>query len=339
MVLVGMLHYRNNPDTVRKAYPFAAVAKMEGLDFIYFTYHDVDFNKKIVKGLVYEQGIWLAKQTEIPAVIINSCNPKNNKQSMIMERLKRHAVFTSYPVGNKIKVYRKIKKAKTFAAYLIPSIVVNSENDLYSFLEKHSAAVLKPLSGNHGKRIYFINKINDMYKWTDGLNEQFYKKEELKALILQVIVKQKYLLQPFIECKTKSGLTYDFRLHVQKNGTGQWEKTLIYPRISGNSKKVSNISSGGYRGELDPFLKAEFGEDSLKMKQTLEEFALTFAAHFDSLYPNPFDELGIDIGVDQQQKLWIFEVNWRPGSNNREFEVGKRLIPYCRFLAAKKMKQ
>ena len=334
MVLIGMLHNRKDPARVKKAYPFAAVAKMEGIEFIYFTFNGVDFDRKIVNGWVYEKGKWIEKQVGFPTVIINSCNPKNDKHVMVVERLKRVAVFTSYPVGNKISVYKRVKKAKTFASYLIPSTILESANDLFSFLETQSVAVIKPLTGNHGKRIFFIKKVKeDMYQWMDGSKTLFYKKRQLEALVNQVILNQKYLLQPFIECKTKSGLTHDYRLHVQKNGSGKWEITLIYPRISGNKKMVSNISSGGYRGELIPFLKEEFKEDYMKMKCILEEFALAFASHFESLYNNPFDELGIDVGVDQQQNLWIFEVNWRPGSKNREFEVAKRLIPYCNFLA------
>ena len=95
---------------------------------------------------------------------------------------------------------------------------------------------------------------------------------------------------------------------------------------------ISNISSGGYRGELDSFLKDEFDDDSKKVKESLEEFALTFSAHFDTLYEHSFDELGIDVAIDANQRLWLFEVNWRPGSKNREFDVAKRLIPYCKYL-------
>ena len=25
------------------------------------------------------------------------------------------------------------------------------------------------------------------------------------------------------------------------------------------------------------------------------------------------DELGMDVGLDENDKIWIFEVNWRPG--------------------------
>jgi hypothetical protein len=96
---------------------------------------------------------------------------------------------------------------------------------------------------------------------------------------------------------------------------------------------ISNISSGGYRGELSPFLKDEFGEEADKIKGFLERFALSFSSHLDTLYEHPFDELGIDVGIDYLERLWLFEVNWRPGSKNREFEVAKRLIPYCHYLA------
>ncbi|AZU60426.1 YheC/YheD family protein [Neobacillus mesonae] len=336
MVLIGMLHHRKHPDMVKKAYPFAAVAKMEGIDFIYFSFDSVDFEQKIVNGWVYEKGKWVQEQKEFPAVIINSCNPKTNKHSLILQRLKTFAIFTSFPVGNKLKVYKKVKKAKKFASYMIPSYLLTKANELFSLLESHPAAVIKPVSGNRGRKIFFIKKTAESYLWMDGADTHAYNKQQLEAAIFQVLKEQKYLLQPFIECKTKSGLIYDFRLHVQKNGSGQWEITLIYPRISGNTKMVSNVSSGGYRGELIPFLKDEFEEDYSKMEQKLEKFALSFADHLDTLYENPFDELGIDVGVDQYQRLWLFEVNWRPGAKNREFQVAQRMLPYCRYLAETK---
>ena len=143
------------------------------------------------------------------------------------------------------------------------------------------------------------------------------------------------MVQPYIECKTKNGLSCDFWLHVQKNGSGICEITLIYPRVSGDNKIVSNVKSGGYRGKLIPFLQEEFGDDYLNMKRLLEHFAISFSHHFESLYLNKFDELAIDVGIDENKQFWIYEVNWRPGSRHREFEVAKRLIPYAVFLGNK----
>lgn len=237
-----------------------------------------------------------------------------------------------------MKVYKKVKKAKVFASYLIPSTTLHKPEELISFLKNQPRAVIKPLSGNHGKKVFFIEKTEQQYKVTEEFNTMYMNEKELNRYFQPIITGQKFLMQPFIECKTKNGLTYDFRLHVQKNGEGKWEINLIYPRISGNAKMISNISSGGYRGELASFLKDEFGEESKKVKESLEVFALTFSAHFDTLYENSFDELGIDVGMDANQRLWMFEVNWRPGSKNREFEVAKRLIPYCKYLINKNWK-
>lgn len=330
-----MLHYRKNPTNVRKAYAYAAVAKMEGIPFYYFSFNNVDFNNMKINGWVYHHGEWAQKVMEFPTVIINSCNPKTKKQSEIMKKLKEYAVFTSYPVGNKLKVYKKVLKAKEFSSYLIPSTKLNKPDQTISFLNDHSKGVLKPLKGNQGKNVLFIEKLNisEQYKIMDGQFIKEFNQKEMEVFIGRLILKQGYLLQPFIECRTKAGLTYDFRLHLQKNGRGLWEITLIYPRISGNSKLISNISSGGYRGDLEPFLIEEFGEESERIKGVLENFALSFSAHFDTLYEHSFDEIGIDVGIDREQRLWIFEVNWRPGCKHREFEVARRLIPYCKFLA------
>jgi glutathione synthase/RimK-type ligase-like ATP-grasp enzyme len=333
---IGMLHYRKHPSDVTKAYPFAAVAKMEGIPFYYFSFNNVDFNNMKIDGWAYHQGEWAKEVIDFPTVIINSCNPKNDKQAVILKKLNEFAIFTSHPVGNKLKVYKKLLKAKEFSEYLIPSSRLKRSTELLSFLNHHSKAVLKPLTGNQGKKVLFIERLtgeSEQYKLTDGLDVKEMNQGDLDAIIKRVIQEQKYLMQPFIESKTKAGLTYDFRLHVQKNGYGRWEITLIYPRISGNSKLISNVSSGGYRGDLDPFLADEFEEECEKIKAELEHLALSFSVHFDTLYEHSFDELGIDVGIDCEHRLWIFEVNWRPGCKHREFEVARRLIPYCKFLA------
>jgi hypothetical protein len=332
---IGMLHYRKNPQEVKKAYPFAAVAKMEGIPFFYFSFNNVDFDLMKIKCWVYQQGEWIQTVTDFPTVIINCCNPRTEKQSAILKKLKEYSIFTSYPVGNKLKVYKKVLKADEFSSYLIPSFRLKNPQDFSSFLKIHSRAVIKPLTGSQGNLVLFIELLTDehMFKVIDGQNVYQLNQSEMEGLIERLVRKKKYLLQPFIECRTKAGLTFDFRLHVQKNGRGLWEINLIYPRISGTAKLISNISNGGSRGDLEPFLLDEFGEDSERIKAELEQFALSFSAHFDSLYEHSFDELGIDVGMDSQQRLWIFEVNWRPGCKHREFDVARRLIPYCAYLA------
>lgn len=332
MTVVGMLHHRRNPEKVNKAYAFAAVSLMEGIEFYYFSYSSVDFKKGKIKGWIYKNGQWTQVDKKFPDVVINCSSPKTKAQSNIRKKLKEKTIFTSYPVGHKMKVYKKLLRDGRFAPYLIPSALVSKTADVFSFLEKNQKAVMKPIKGNHGRNVLIIDQKDNIHL-IDGEKVKELTNKEFEQLLKVLLNERKWLIQPFIKSVTKADLAYDFRLHTQKNGEGLWEITLIYPRISGGKKKVCNVSSGGYRGELIPFLMEEFPECWALVKEKLEQFALQFSTHFENLYNHSFDELGIDVGMDENGKLWLFEVNWRPGSRHREFDVAKKLIPYCHFLA------
>ena len=333
MTVIGMLHSQRNPIHVKKAYACAAVSKMEGVDFFYFTFDTVDMSASKINGWVYDNGEWIQQQRDLPDIIINSKSPKNEKQTHIWQYLKKNCLYTSYSVGNKLKVYRKIVGGKQFARHVIPFFVVNKAEDIFAYFQDYKKIVLKPIKGCGGKGILFFEKIPPShYSVMNGGISESLDKKELTLYLDTLFSTNNYIIQPFISSSTKEGLAYDIRLHVQKNGNGEWETTLIYPRISANKRKISNITSGGYRGELVPFLIDEFGDEYFNMKKLLEHFSICFSQHFETLYNKKFDELGIDIGVDENQTLWIYEVNWRPGSKHRELEVAKKLIQYAVYL-------
>lgn len=335
MKLIGMLHYRRKPHNVKKAYAFASVAKMDGIEFVYFSYRAVDFYRQKIYGWVFKDGDWIQQEVDFPDTIINISAPKTREQTIIRKALKSRIPFTSHSIGTKMKVFKKIEKGRQFSNHLIPSYNISNPDTVLNLLQYLPSAVIKPHSGSKGRSIYFVTLLeNNTIRCVSGIKENIYTLQEFKELINKLISEQKYLIQTFIECKTKTGFAYDFRLHVQKNALGKWAINLIYPRVSGNKKLTSNISNGGYRGELIPFLAEEFGDQYFDIKQMLEYFAITFSTHFESLYKGrSFDELGIDVGIDQNQKIWIFEVNWRPGSKHREFSVAKNIVPYTRNVA------
>lgn len=334
MTVIGMLHSRKDPNNVKKAYACAAVSKMEGIDFFYFSFGTVDMVHDKINGWRYDSGKWIQQQQDLPDIIINCKSPKNVKQKQIWEYLKSRCLFTSYSVGNKVNVYQKIIEGKQFAHYVIPFFILNKGEGIFSHFQDQKKLVIKPIKGNGGKGIIFIDKITtNHFQVLNGDHVETLKKNELIIYLEHLLMTNRYIIQPFMESSTKEGMAYDIRLHVQKNQYGEWEITLIYPRISANRKMISNISSGGYRGELLPFLIEQFGDDYFNMKRLLEHFSIRFSQHFESLYNHHFDELGIDIGIDENQKLWIYEVNWRPGSKHRELDVARKQIQYAVYLA------
>ncbi|MFE8699257.1 YheC/YheD family protein [Cytobacillus sp. FJAT-54145] len=341
MTLIGMLHHRKDPENVVKSYAYAAVAKAEGAEFVYFTPGSVNLVNKSIRGKVYENGKWVEKLTRFPDVIYNAGSPeKLAKSKSIVNKLKRTIPFTTHSIGNKWSVNERLKAAKDFAQYLIPSEIVRNTESFFKFLNAFDKLVFKPIDGRKGKGIFFISKIDSGYQVNQGSQTNFYSKQQLKDFIQSKISSEKFIIQPYIKSVTKSGQVFDFRLHAQKDGEGNWVITTIYPRIAPIGSIIANINNGGYTNYLDPFLKQEFQQEAFNIKRTLEHFTLSLANHLDELqmleHNEVIDEIGIDVGLDENHKIWIYEVNWRPGCPPAfylEMDVVINTIRYAMYLA------
>ncbi|MEW9501935.1 YheC/YheD family endospore coat-associated protein [Jeotgalibacillus marinus] len=338
MTLIGMLHHRADPNKVKKAYAYSGVAKAEGVEFFYFTPGKVDIENETILGKYYENGVWIDKEYPFPDVIYNASYPLTEKAERIVDYLYDRIPFTSHSIGDKVSVYERIMKGKEFKEFLIPTLELTNVKMLLDMINLYPKIIMKPLSGHQGSGILFIEKGDDeTFKINEAGNISIYTKRELLALTLLKMQKEEYLVQKFISCQIKSGHVYDFRLHVQKNGEGKWVITSIYPRIGPLGSITSNLGNGGYTAYLDRLLQEEFNDDWFNVKKTLEHFSLSFSKHFDTLYDGTsFDELGIDVGIDDNQKLWVFEVNWRPGVPmifNGELDVARNTIHYAKYLA------
>lgn len=341
MTIIGMLHHRKDPETVMKAYAFAAVAQAEGATFFYFSPGEVNFSNRTIKGQVYEKGGWKAKVMPFPNVIYNAGSPeKLSKAKETIDKLKKEIPFTTYSIGNKWSVNRRLKEAKDFASYLIPTEVVKNVDHFYKFLSAFEKVVFKPIDGRKGKGIFFIVQEGERFSVKGEGTNRVYGKSQLNGFIKQKLSKETFIVQPYIQSVTKTGQVFDFRLHVQKNGDGEWVITTIYPRIAPQGSIIANINSGGYTNYLDPFLEHEFKDEAFNIRKKLEFFSLSLAKHLDELqmekYGEMIDEIGVDVGMDGQQKLWIYEVNWRPGCPPAfylELDVVKNTIKYAMYIA------
>ena len=339
MITIGMLHFRKHPQKVKKAYACAAVAKMEGIEFFYFSPGSVKFEEKMIHGYIFEEGKWIQRKMMFPDVIYNPTSLKTRKGKKVYRKLKKMIPYTSHPIGNKLKVYRKINEIPEFSNYLIPSNVIKDAKEVFTALNAYKKIVIKPLSGNNGVNVIYIERNEDKFNLIKGIKHSTVDEPELISIIEAHISEKIFLVQPFVYCKTKDGLPFDIRIHVQKNGLGEWGTTLIYPRIGPKDGIISNVSSGGYTGKLNNFLAKEYGEVDYDIKKTLEQFASRFPKDFEDTYNKPLDELGIDIGIDENQKIWIYEVNWRPGYGYRGFDAARNIIPYAAHLALQKKKE
>ncbi|TQR04017.1 YheC/YheD family protein [Psychrobacillus soli] len=346
MTIIGMLHHRRDPKTVIKSYAYAAVAMAEGVKFYYFSPGTVNFVNRFIRGQVYENGSWQERIMPFPDVIYNAGSPeKLAKSKDIIDKLRSEIPFTTNSLGNKWNINERLMEAKEFTNYLIPSEVLKSVENFHKFISSFQKVVFKPIDGRKGKGIYFISKTDEGYEVRRNSENVNYSKEQLNEFLKEKLATGTYIIQPYIQSITKSGQVYDFRLHVQKNGEGKWVITTIYPRIAPSGSIIPNINNGGYTNYLEPFLQLEFKEEAYDIKRMLEHFSLSLANHLDHIqmvkYGEVIDEIGIDVGLDENLKIWVYEVNWRPGCPPAfylELDVVVLSIQYAKFLAENQTK-
>ncbi|PKM88587.1 MAG: alpha-L-glutamate ligase [Firmicutes bacterium HGW-Firmicutes-12] len=341
MLTIGMLHHRKDPRTVIKAYAYAAVAKAEGVELIFFSPKGVDFKNRKIRGYRYDDGFWRKIEEPFPSVIYNTGSPEKLKKSYeIINRLKEEIPFTTYSIGHKMAVYERIKKAGEFSQYLIPSEKVSSIKELLNFLQLYHRVILKPVVGHKGQGVILIETCGNDFYLQVGSQQYKYNIDELGRYLSKRIDDEHLLMQPYINCRTKSDCPYDFRLHVQKDGQGKWVITSIYPRIGANGRIATNLNCGGYTLYLEPFLQQEFKDEYYDIKRYLEHFSLQLAQYLDKIQKEYFseeiDELGIDVAFDDHGKICIYEINWRPGCPPAfylELDVIRNMIRYAIHLA------
>jgi hypothetical protein len=334
-----MLHHRLDPNKVKKSYAFAAVAKAENINFFYFTPEKVNFSNNTIIGQMYDNGEWYKKAFPFPDVIYNSGNPNSYKAQTILNHLRSFIPFTSHPVGSKMKVYRKVKNGQIFAQHLIPSKIIEDIETIDLVMLDYLQVIIKPVAGHQGIGVIFIEKAGENYHLIEKDTSFNLTRAEFINSINDRINKEDYLVQPYINSKTKDGNAYDYRLHVQKNGQGHWIITCIYPRIGPRDSIITDFTIGGSTLPIEHFLRLEFPLNHLEIYQQLVEFALGLARHLDEIYLMSFDELGFDVALDTEGKIWLYEVNWRPDlppTFSLDLDVIKNTLQFAVYLAKHK---
>ena len=343
MIVVGMMHHRKRPNGVNRAYACAAVAKAEGVSFFYFAPQSLDTENERIRGFIYDEGKWKSQEFSYPDVIYNTGSPaKMKKYRRAISSLKKKVPFTTSALGNKRRVFERLQEGGEFSNYLPETLFIRDHTVVNRLLDKYEKIVVKPVNGHQGIGIVYIEKNPVGIRVVEAEKNQLLASEDFAGLINSKIAEEPYLAQPYIRAITKGGQSCDFRLHVQKNGQGKWVFTSGYVRVAQWGSIVCNISRGGYTNYLEPFLAHEYGERSAEIIKRMEEFALGLANHLDGIHERTFneslDELGIDIGIDENERIWLYEVNWRPGSPPTfylELDVVKNSILYAVFVAKK----
>jgi glutathione synthase/RimK-type ligase-like ATP-grasp enzyme len=136
--------------------------------------------------------------------------------------------------------------------------------------------------------------------------------EDLVGAINRFMQDKPFIVQQWIELATWKKRRFDIRVLLQKVSLNHWDCTALSIRMALPSHGSTNISQGGEVKQVSLVLLDLWPSRYLEIIATIKELAFNVAQKLEFKY-GPLGELGIDIGIDRNGGVWLFEVNSKPG--------------------------
>jgi hypothetical protein len=291
-----------------------------------FAANHVDWNREVVVGHFPDaNGKWIRRTFPLPDVVYNRSPSRRAENTLSMTAFKTKFVNRKIPLFNwsffdKWGVYRLLDGEQEASMYVPESINNPNAEEIRRMMEKHRFVYLKPDAGSLGIGIYRLtyspnrgyfarfrrNGSNVLIRFPrfDGLFKML-QRNNLKL--------QNYVLQQGVRLIELENCPIDFRFHLTKNGNNQWMASGIGAKKAGKGSVTTHVRSGGMLMMPEQVLKSIFGSRSEQVFENAKSVAIKLAEAIERNYPHRLGELGFDLGIDQNEKVWMFEANAKPG--------------------------
>jgi glutathione synthase/RimK-type ligase-like ATP-grasp enzyme len=315
-----------------------------------FYFNDIDWNHKIVNGYFPTTKGWKSSKFPLPDVIYPRSKFWAASGARSRNRLNRLGVkVLNPPMVGKWELHCFLKKNPELAPYLPETRSINSFGQVGAMLKKYRAVYLKPVNGTKGKNIIRVSrsKKTSGYCYQYHTNGKLHKRctsdlSSLQKQLRPIMGGRRYLVQKEIDLLRYQGGIVDIRVMVQKGHNGKWKVTGMACRVGKQGSITSNISSGGRGQKVETVLNQNFSDPKLvdQITETIAFVAITAAQGVED-YRGNCGEIGVDIGVDKNGKVWFIEANLRParlvfsliGEKQTRLKSVETPLLYARYLA------
>ncbi len=359
--LVGILSAENRDGSLKGNFSnykaiMQAGQKIGGIVFA-FTPSGVNWKKRVIRGYIFDNNNnkWLTCSFPFPDVVYNRIQDRNeeNKKSSqsCIQRFSSFPGITLYNRGffNKEDIIRVLSKSSGIKKYLPETNALLSEKDLVYMLKRHKAVYLKPADDRLGSGIIRVAKqhslkLYTMHYYAAGNELAKYNTHNVQRLwkkIRQQMIRSPYIVQQAVNLATVSSCPFDFRVLVQKNRQGLWKISGLGIRVAGHSEGITtHVPRGGRIDNPQSVLPQAFpSQNPALTTRRVKRLCLAVAKKLEQQYRH-LGEMSIDVGLDRNGRLWIFEANAKPMKFDepeiREKQL-EQVIRYAQFLTFNKI--
>lgn len=353
---IGILTYRgekgfNEPGFLRR---LVREGKEMGAEVFVFSPQDVNAASRRIKGFTPGADGWKSGWYAWPDIVIDRYRyyPIEKHKSYLPFRKKNWFRYANNRFANKFRVHQVLMQEEELQRWL-PETRLYRREELADMLKRHGVVYVKPTNGSGGRSILRVERRGKVYLLRGRTKNQGRKNAvlpTLSALTTEIerwtnrekYGEEQFFLQQGLDLALLPGRTVDARLLIQKDGSGEWRLTGVGMRIGPKRSSTSNLHGGGTAVPAGRFLAFRFGvQEAERILRECRELALktveTIEKHFGSMM-----EFGFDLGIDANGRVWIIEINPKPGRDifrklgqwDRYRLAVRRPLEYALYLAA-----
>lgn len=307
---------------------FFSAAKILGRTMAVFHPDDL-LNDDAPRGWMYQDGNWINERFKKPAVLYDrfysSMTGPDKRINMKKHRLEEEEKLTFV---NPLKMAETATDKLAFAGFLKqngipgPDILESSIPDpelLWDTLKAAGEVIIKPRYGRMGRGIMRLIETRTGVEFQCSTGRYPADNPWHLSGLIQSVVRMNglehhhFIVQKSIQLPASSPRYFDIRVLMQRtSGAAPVRISGEVARVGGAGIHVPNIDFGGLAMPLPQWLDRVFGRRASRLYASLHRLAFSAYEAVECCFGKT-GELGLDMLIDDACKIWLVEMNSKPG--------------------------
>ncbi|MCS1352657.1 YheC/YheD family protein [Mechercharimyces sp. CAU 1602] len=208
----------------------------------------------------------------------------------------------------------KVLEDNAMVQTYIPETQWLNAGSLKNMSDRYPLLFVKPDKGGGGVGVIRIRRISlTLFEVRYRRLQQRVERDGLYEQVWKWMLKgRKYLVQRGIESVSYQGRPFDYRILLQRPA-GKWQISGMIAKVAAPGEIVTNSRKGRSALSVEKSL-SYFTPSPAYQKllcEELRDLSFNVASVLEKRYAG-LKELGIDLGLDQEGRFWIYEVNTSP---------------------------
>ncbi len=288
---------------------------------------DINWQQEQVYGyFLTAGGKFERKMVPLPDVVYDRLPSRRAETSpyinQLRERFMRKKIpYFNWSFFNKSDIYRLLENDGAANRYVPETHSNPSTEKMREMLDHHHFVYYKPSAGSLGHGIYrltYLPKKGYFARYRRGGKNVLLRFTTFDSLMRMLRSRhgqslQNYIVQQGIRLIEIDGCPIDFRFHMHKNGSNQWIVVGIGAKKAGRGSVTTHLKNGGALLTPGQALGRVFGSRADEVLQRAKNTAVKLAESLEIQHRHLLGEIGFDLGIDQDEDIWMFEANAKPG--------------------------